>query len=144
VTEPGLYPARTRAPFGGARKKKAARTLVVAATTSPPPTKARSSTRTTTALTTPTSVVGDLCFDARFSQLEPKPPSGGRQKKKKKLFLNKKNENGPRWEETSPLQEQQLGEPGMTPPPIVMGIGLFKSLLVVVHTPRQPQQLYLW
>ena len=27
--------------------------------------------------TIPISVVGDLCFDACFSQLEPKPPSGG-------------------------------------------------------------------
>jgi hypothetical protein len=26
--------------------------------------------------------VGDLCFDACFSQLEPKPPSGGQEKKK--------------------------------------------------------------
>jgi hypothetical protein len=42
---------------------------VVAATNSPPTTKTRSSTRTTTALTTPTSVVRDLCFDVRFSQL---------------------------------------------------------------------------
>jgi hypothetical protein len=32
--------------------------------------------------TIPISVVGDLCFGACFSQLEPKPPSGGRQKKK--------------------------------------------------------------
>jgi hypothetical protein len=55
-------------------------TLVVAATTSPPTTKTRSSTRTTTALTTPISVVGDLCFNACFSQLEPKPPSGGQTK----------------------------------------------------------------
>jgi hypothetical protein len=57
-----------------------ARTLVVAATTSSPTTKARSSTRTTTALTTPTSGVGDYFFDACFSQLEPKPPSGGADK----------------------------------------------------------------
>jgi hypothetical protein len=46
---------------------------VVAATTSPPTTKARSSTRTATALTTPISVVGGLCFNVCFSQLEPKP-----------------------------------------------------------------------
>jgi hypothetical protein len=47
-------------------------------------TKARSSTRTITALTTPISVVGGLCFDARFSQLiaEPEPPSGVGRKKK--------------------------------------------------------------
>jgi hypothetical protein len=25
-------------------------------------------------------VIGDLCFDACFSQLEPKPPSGGQTK----------------------------------------------------------------
>jgi hypothetical protein len=31
--------------------------------------------------TTPISVVGDLCFDVCFSQLEPKPPSGGQTKK---------------------------------------------------------------
>jgi hypothetical protein len=30
----------------------------------------------------PISVVGDLCFDACFSQLEPKPPSGGQEKQK--------------------------------------------------------------
>jgi hypothetical protein len=68
---------------------------------SPPTAKARSSTETTTtlatrtrtntnpydtkaiaaALTTPTRLVGDLCFDACFSQLEPKPPSGGEQTK---------------------------------------------------------------
>jgi hypothetical protein len=53
---------------------------VVAATTSPPTTKARSSTGTTTTLTTLMSVVGDLCFNACFSQLEPKPPSGGQTK----------------------------------------------------------------
>jgi hypothetical protein len=50
---------------------------VVAASTSPPTTKTRSSTRTTATPTTPISVVGDLCFNACFSQLEPKPPSGG-------------------------------------------------------------------
>jgi hypothetical protein len=33
-------------------------------------------------LTTPISVVGDLCFNACFSQLEPKPPSGGQTKKR--------------------------------------------------------------
>jgi hypothetical protein len=43
-------------------------------------TKMRSSTRTTTALATPISVVEDLCFNACFSQLEPKPPSGGQTK----------------------------------------------------------------
>jgi hypothetical protein len=53
---------------------------VVAATTSPPTTKTRSSTRTTATPTIPISVVGDLCFDACFSQLEPKPPSGGQKK----------------------------------------------------------------
>jgi hypothetical protein len=50
---------------------------VVAAITSPPTTKARSSTRTTTTLATPISVIGDLSFNTCFSQLEPKPPSGG-------------------------------------------------------------------
>jgi hypothetical protein len=35
-----------------------------------PTAKARSSTRTSTTLTTPTSVVGNLCFDERFSQLQ--------------------------------------------------------------------------
>jgi hypothetical protein len=32
---------------------------------------------------TPISVVGDLCFDACFSQLKPKPPSGGQEKTEK-------------------------------------------------------------
>jgi hypothetical protein len=40
----------------------------------------RPSTRTTTALTTPISVVGGLSFNACFSELEPKPPSGGQTK----------------------------------------------------------------
>jgi hypothetical protein len=31
-------------------------------------------------------VVGNLCFDACFSQLEPKPPSGGQTKKHKNQY----------------------------------------------------------
>jgi hypothetical protein len=38
-------------------------------------------TRTITTLTTPISEVMGLCFNACFSQLEPKRPSGGRQKR---------------------------------------------------------------
>jgi hypothetical protein len=37
--------------------------------------------------TTPMSVVGDLCFNACFSQLEPKPPSGGQTKKTQVLLF---------------------------------------------------------
>jgi hypothetical protein len=59
--------------------------LVVAATTSPPTTKTRSSTRTTTTPVKSISMVGDLCFNACFSQLEPKPPSGGGETKKNEL-----------------------------------------------------------
>jgi hypothetical protein len=62
TNEPVLYPTRTRAPFGGARKKKKQKKT----------------------LTTPISVVGDLCFNACFSQLEPKPPSAAIEKSKKK------------------------------------------------------------
>jgi hypothetical protein len=45
------------------------------------------STRTTTTLTTLTSVVGDICFDACFSQLEPSPLRGRQAKKNRLLGL---------------------------------------------------------
>jgi hypothetical protein len=44
-------------------------------------------------LTTPISVVGDLCFDACFSQLEPKPPSGGQE-----MYMQSSQQAIYRWE----------------------------------------------
>jgi hypothetical protein len=38
----------------------------------------------------PISVVGDLCFDACFSQLEPKPPSGGQTEKTRETTGNER------------------------------------------------------
>jgi hypothetical protein len=64
--------------------------LVLAATTSPPKTKTRSSTRTTTALATHVSGVGGLFFNVCFSQLDPKPPSGGQTKRIRRIKEKKK------------------------------------------------------
>jgi hypothetical protein len=55
-------------------------------------------------------VVGDLCFDACFSQLEPKPPSGGAEKK------NKRKERKSKRKERKSREKQKKRKP----PPLLV------------------------
>jgi hypothetical protein len=52
-------------------------------------------------------VVGDLCFDACFSQLEPKPPSGGQTKRKEKKRKGKEKEKKRKEKEKQKKREEK-------------------------------------